>query len=136
MTWLALAGLLLAAPSRTVFPGGSIQPPPGCVAPAEIRESIDAFLGMVECPQQRLTITLFGGAMAGAACPSDGGQLRLQSANGRRFTMCATERRAARGGQLIKELVIDLGAASILAEVHSPQDALLLIGVAATFEPQ
>jgi hypothetical protein len=135
MTALPLVALLLAAQPRTVLPGGSIQAPLGCTAPAEIKELIDAFLGSVECPKQRLSMTVFGGAMVGDACSSKESQVTLQSSKGRAFVMCATQRRAAGGGRVIKELVIDVGRAHILAEVRSPEDVLLVLQLALSFEP-
>ena len=63
MTPLALIAFLFVAPPRTIFPGGSIQAAEGCSAPARIKMLIDAFLGTVECPKQRLSIAVVGGAM-------------------------------------------------------------------------
>jgi hypothetical protein len=135
MTPLALIALLFVAPPRTVFPGGSIRAAEGCTAPPRIKMLIDAFLGTVECPKQRLSIAVFGGAMIGPACSSEEKRLTLHSSTGRPLVMCATERRGAGDGRLIRELVVDLGPGQLSAVVRSPQDVLLVLQLAASYEP-
>src|SRR5262245_21577778 len=142
----AVLALLLSSEGevRTSFPGGTLRIPPGCTGPTRIPMVVDAFLGEIQCSRTALSIAVFGGAMIGRACVAGDGRtltdgqdtVRLLSPKGGSISICATERKSAKIGQLIRELAVDLGPAHLYASIRSPVDAIFVLQMAASFEPE
>ena len=140
---LLLAGLAVAAAtSSTEFPGGTIQIPPGCKAPAKITWTHDVFAGSIECPKDGLTIFLWGDVYIHDPCgpspniigvPTRTDFYRINLSSGEVLTVCTNERKTAGSGRLIKEMMIDLGPAPLIAEIKAPRQAYLLLQIATSF---
>jgi hypothetical protein len=119
------------------LPDGSVVIPPGCNAPDRLDAYPDSWLGSIECTPGP-SIFVFGSAMAADACPRSGAAphrgTQLVSAKGHKLEVCATERKAAGSGKVIKEMVVGTGATSFRAEIREPADAVMLLFIATTFE--
>jgi hypothetical protein len=129
--------LLLATPSRTSFPGGSVAIPEGCSAPAEITMGIDSWMGSIDCPNG-LGILVFGSAMAAKACPeANAGQrpgLSLSTAGGERIEVCPSD--VPTDSSRAVRLVMAVGGTAFITQVQRPSDVLLVLSIVASFEPK
>ena len=135
---MLLTFLVVAATSATVtFPGGRLDLPSGCEAPASIPMVIDAYAGFIDCGVPKLRIALSGGAIAPPACgpqPRPSQSVTLQSNAGLPFVVCTRARATERPTGPIS-MIIALGGGSLMAEIKTPRDALLLLQLAASWRP-
>src|SRR4051812_12301623 len=135
MLAFALA-LLATAAAQTAFPGGRVLVPTGCDGPTRIKMATDSFIGTIECRREGLSIFIIGDGRVSQGCGSTGVEMvDLRLNNGHPIHVCAVEYPAVDSSKvLLRKLILDVGAAQIVAEVRSPRDAFLLVQVASSFE--
>ena len=143
LTFIAGVAALVAGSTITEFPGGTIEIPPACSAPAQIKWTHDVFLGTIKCPKDSLTIFLWGDPLyAPDPCktspdilgvPSRSEFYRIPLSGGDSLTVCTTERASSKPGLLMKEMIVDLGPAPLVAEIKSPRQAYLLLQIALSY---
>jgi hypothetical protein len=142
LIFAASLAALVAGSTITEFPGGTIEIPPACTAPAQIKWTHDVFLGSIKCPKDGLTILLWGDPYTTDPCktspdilglPSRSEFYRIPLSSGDSITVCTSEHKAAETGRLIKEMIIDLGPAPLIAEIQTPRQAYLLLQIAMSY---
>ena len=131
---LLLMVLLLGTPSRLAIPGGSIEVPPGCSATGQ--QLIDGWEGRVDCPAPHRRIDVFAG-MAPPGCTgqhaAEGFTATLLTRQGYRLLVCSWGQGSPRPA---KKLVVDVGSSRLVTDVGDAFDAMWLLSLAATFEPE
>jgi hypothetical protein len=97
----------------------------------------DSFIGSIEC-RGGLSIFIVGDGMGPRGCASPGvGALDFRLNSGHPIQMCAVENPGPGSSEaLVRKLILDVGAAHIVATVRSPQDAFFLMKVALSFEAE
>jgi len=125
--------LLAASPGRMAFGSGSVAIPEGCTAPATVKWNVDWFLGTIECPEARVSISVTGG-MVESACPSDvGAKVRsatLRTLGGTEVVVCSWH---PEGNRQQKFLAAEVGLASIRADVQNAVAARLFQEVVSSY---
>ena len=126
--------LLLVAGSETAFPGGTVEVPVGCSGPALIPMGTDSFIGSIECPQERLTIFIEGDGVGPMSYGPAGREVAaLALPGGHPVRAYAIEHEGLTAKRIRQKLVIDVGAAHIIADVRTSRDAFLLLQIASSF---
>ena len=143
LTFIAGLAALVAGSTITEFPGGTIEIPPVCSAPAQIEWMHDVFLGSIKCAKDGLPIFLWGDPLYGPdpcktspdmlGLPSRSDFYRIPLSGGDSLTVCTRERKSSRPGGLIEEMIVDLGPAPLVAQIKTPRQAYLLLQIAMSF---
>ena len=126
-----LAAFVGNVAASTTLPGGRLDLPPGCTAPPKIETQIDSFVGKIACAGSTVELFVSGGAAWPQPCPNGpatGKAVELRSLSGARIVWCKLPSRSGR-----QQMLVDLGVASLTAEVRSIEDVFLVLRVAAGF---
>ena len=133
--------IVLASASTTAFPGGMIDVPRGCTAPAKISMVGDGFMGGIKCPKEGLDILVYGDLYTRRPCEAidkkapaaQRESLEIPIPGGTSIFVCTLERKHSRTQAIIKEMMIDLGPAQLVTEVRTPRQAFVLLQIAMSF---
>ena len=107
--------------------GGSLDLPPGCVAP-DVVMGIDSSMGFIRC-KEKSTIDFEDSALAPSPCTTPEG-VSLQSQSGAPLRVCIRSRADAKGR--VEWMLVDLGLGVLRMEIKSSQDVLLLLKIASS----
>ena len=132
---------LLASAATTTFPGGTIDVPEGCTAPANIAAFHDGFFASVKCPKEGLDILFYQDTHIRDACRGTSDKsilaqresLQLPLPNGSFVVACTFTRKAESGKTSVEEMVIDLGPAQLISQIRTPRQAFLLLQIGMSF---
>jgi hypothetical protein len=129
---VAAFALTLSSVATVKLPGGVLEVPAGCKAPAEIPMAIDAFIGNIVCNRGRTKITALGAAGQKGPCSSPEG-VELKSRHGATLRLCTTSRVDGITKRRVETMMVDLGVGFLEVDVANSEDSVMLLRIASSF---
>jgi hypothetical protein len=129
---LLMASAMALSLATVKVPGGRFELLEGCSGPDKIGMAIDAYMGLVACDSNKMSIMVEGSAMSAGSCLGRDA-VALQSRHAAPLRTCLVNRIDGVTKLKAQTMVVDFGVGSLRADIKDARQALILLNLALSF---